>query len=51
VTVEPAPDPDQEPIQTEQTVEGIQQRAVEDAPPADEAEVQTHDEHPAEKKR
>jgi N utilization substance protein A len=49
VTVEPAPELDQELFQTEQTIEGIQQRAVEDAPPADEAEVQTHDEHPAEK--
>jgi N utilization substance protein A len=49
ITVEPAPDLDQKLFQTEQTIEGIQQRAVEEAPPADEAEVQTHDEHPAEK--
>jgi N utilization substance protein A len=49
VTGEPAPALDQELFETEQTVEGIRERAVEDAPAADEAEVQTHQQHPDEK--
>jgi transcription termination/antitermination protein NusA len=49
VTVEPAVDDTQELFQTEQTIEGITQRSVEDAPNADEAEVIAHDEHPDEK--
>jgi N utilization substance protein A len=35
-------------LQTHQTVEGITESAVEDAPPADEEEVHTHGEHPRE---
>jgi N utilization substance protein A len=35
-------------LETEQTLEGITQAAVEDAPPADEEEVHTHGEHPGE---
>ncbi|MFB3814895.1 MAG: transcription termination factor NusA [Terriglobales bacterium] len=49
VTLEPAPDESQELFQTQQTVEGIRDRAVEDAPPADEADVQAHQQHPDEK--
>jgi N utilization substance protein A len=49
VTGEPAPDDTEELFQTEQTIEGITQRSVEDAPNADEAEVHTHGEHPDEK--
>ncbi len=51
-TVEPAPTDTEELFETEQTLEGITQRAVEDnygADHADEAEVHTHDEHPDEK--
>jgi transcription termination/antitermination protein NusA len=48
VTVEPAADDTQELFQTEQTIEGIVQSSVEDAPNADEAEVHTHQEHPGE---
>jgi N utilization substance protein A len=48
-TVLPASDDEEELFQTEQTQEGIIERAVEDAPNADEAEVQTHDSHPGEK--
>jgi N utilization substance protein A len=48
VTVERAVDDTQELFQTEQTTEGMAQRSVEDAPNADEAEVQTHKEHPGE---
>jgi N utilization substance protein A len=36
-------------LETEQTLEGITQAAVEDAPPADEEEVHTHGEHPGER--
>jgi N utilization substance protein A len=36
-------------FETEQTLEGITQAAVEDAPPADEEEVHTHGEHPGER--
>jgi hypothetical protein len=35
-------------LETEQTLEGITESAVEDAPPADEEEVHTHGEHPGE---
>jgi len=35
-------------LETEQTLEGITQSAVEDAPPADEEEVHTHEDHPGE---
>jgi len=35
-------------LETEQTVEGITESAVEDAPNADEEEVHTHGEHPDE---
>jgi N utilization substance protein A len=35
-------------LETEQTIEGITQSAVEDAPYADESEVHTHGEHPDE---
>jgi hypothetical protein len=48
VTVEPAVDDTQELFQTAQTTEATTQRSVEDAPKADEAEVQTHAEHPGE---
>ena len=49
VTGEPAPTEEQELFQTEQTSEGIVERSVEDAPPADESEVETHGSHPQEK--
>jgi N utilization substance protein A len=49
VTGDRAPTLDQELFETGQTQEGIVERSVEDAPPADEAEVQTHQQHPDEK--
>jgi N utilization substance protein A len=47
--VEAAPHTEtEELLQTDQTVEGITELAVEDAPPADEEEVHAHGEHPRE---
>jgi N utilization substance protein A len=48
-TIEPAPELAQELFETEQTAKGIREPVVEEAPPADEAEVQVHSEHPGEK--
>jgi N utilization substance protein A len=48
VAVEEPIEPAKEEFDTGQTFEGIIQKNVEDAPPADEAEVHVHDKHPGE---
>jgi N utilization substance protein A len=48
VQVEQPIEPAKEEFDTGQTFEGIIQKNVEDAPPADEAEVSVHDKHPGE---
>jgi transcription termination/antitermination protein NusA len=48
VSVEEPAEPIIEEFETGQTFEGIIQKNVEDAPPADEAEVTVHDKHPGE---